>query len=82
MAKDVERFCKRCRICQTTKIDKKKYGLLPPKEAEVEPWHQLCVDLIGPYKIPIKKICEIQRYQKEIFNHMVCDYDRSSHFLV
>ena len=56
MTKDVERFCKRCPICQTTKINKKKYGLLPPKEAEVEPWHQLCVDLIGPYKIPIKNM--------------------------
>ena len=29
----------------------KKYGLLPPKEAEATPWDKLCVDLIGPYKI-------------------------------
>ena len=30
---------------------KKKYGHLPIKEAEAEPWEKLCVDLIGPYTI-------------------------------
>ena len=30
-----------------------KYGHLPPKEAEAIPWDRLCVDCIGPYKIPI-----------------------------
>ena len=55
LAKDVEKFCKKCPICQTTKVSYKKYGKLPVKEAETIPWYQLCVDLIGPYKIPIKK---------------------------
>ena len=55
MAKDVEAFCRKCPICQTTKVSKQKYGLLPAKKAETVPWYQLCVDLIGPYKIPIKK---------------------------
>ena len=55
MSKDVERFCKKCPTCQTCKVNSKKYGLLPAKEPKVVPWHQLCVDLIGPYKIPIKK---------------------------
>ena len=55
MAKDIEKYCKKCPICQISKVSKKKYGLLPAKEAEVIPWNQLCVDLIGPYKIPIKK---------------------------
>ena len=32
----------------------KKYGHLPPKEAEAEPWERLCVDLIGPYTIKRK----------------------------
>jgi hypothetical protein len=32
----------------------KKYGLLPPKEAESTPWDKLCVDLIDPYKIRTK----------------------------
>ena len=31
-----------------------KYGKLPPKQAETNPWDTLCVDLIGPYMIPRK----------------------------
>ena len=48
---EVERFCKRCNTCQLTKKTKKKYGHLPAKEAEAEPWDTLCIDLIGPYII-------------------------------
>ena len=48
---DVELECKRCRTCQLTKRKTIKYGKLPPKEAEIDPWEVLCVDLIGPYKI-------------------------------
>ena len=55
MANDVQKYCKKCSICQTSKVSKKKYGLLPAKEAETIPWNRLCVDLIGPYRIPIKK---------------------------
>ena len=35
----------------------KKYGYLPPKVVEVEPWRRVNVDLIGPYsvKTPTKK---------------------------
>ena len=46
--------CKKCDICQRTKRDPKKYGLVPIKTAEAitrPPWHTLCIDLIGPYKI-------------------------------
>ena len=32
-----------------------KYGKVPEKEAESEPWDKLCVDLIGPYKINLIK---------------------------
>ena len=51
LRKDVEDICKKCEICQLTKRKTIKYGHLPPKEAESEPWEVLCVDLIGPYKI-------------------------------
>ena len=37
MAKDVEKYCRKCPICQTSKVNKKKYGLLPPEEPEVVP---------------------------------------------
>jgi hypothetical protein len=30
---------------------RKKYGLLPPKIAESDPWVMLCVDLVGPFTI-------------------------------
>ena len=42
---------KSCPLCQKTKRRQKKYGWLPPKIAEAQPWNRLCVDLIGPYKI-------------------------------
>ena len=48
---EVEKACKTCQICQLTKKKSIKYGKLPPKVAEAEPWDILCVDMIGPYKI-------------------------------
>ena len=54
MYKDVEKYCRKCPKCQLTKTGKLKYGKLPAKEAECIPWQKLCVDLIGPYNIPIK----------------------------
>ena len=47
----VHEVCSKCPTCQMAKRQKKKYGHLPPKEAEAEPWNKLCVDLIGPYTI-------------------------------
>ena len=37
-----------CPTCQKSKRRIKKYGHLPPKEAEAEPWDKMCIDLIGP----------------------------------
>ena len=50
----VHDVCSKCDICQHTKHTKKKYGHLPPKVAETTPWDVLCIDLIGPYRIPRK----------------------------
>ena len=36
------------------KTNNQKYGKLPPKRAETNPWYTLCVDLIVPYTIPRK----------------------------
>ena len=44
----------KCDTCQRYKKQKKKYGYVPAKEAEAEPWKTLCVDLIGPYKLKRK----------------------------
>lgn len=51
---EVEKLCKTCKTCQLTKKTKKKYGHLPPKEAEVIPWDTLCIDLVGPYTVKEK----------------------------
>jgi hypothetical protein len=32
-----------------TKKERKKYGLLPPKIAESDPWVMVCADLVGPF---------------------------------
>ena len=45
----VKQVCKACAVCRSLKASHKKYGKLPPKEAEAIPWHTLCIDLIGPY---------------------------------
>jgi len=47
----VKDLVSKCPICQKCKKTHTKYGKLPEKEAESEPWEQLCVDLIGPYHI-------------------------------
>lgn len=51
----VHQVCSTCDTCQRTKRTKKKYGKVPEKIAEILPWETLCVDMIGPYKIPRKK---------------------------
>ena len=47
----VTNYVKSCPTCQRNKRKVKKYGWLPPKEAEAIPWDKLCIDLIGPYRI-------------------------------
>jgi hypothetical protein len=37
-------YVKICPVCQRNKRRQKKYGLLPPKEAEATPWDKLCVE--------------------------------------
>ena len=50
----VEATIKTCPTCQKTKRSYKKYGHLPEKVAESQPWEKVCVDLIGPYTIKPK----------------------------
>jgi hypothetical protein len=47
----VTRYVTHCPTCQKNKKQRKKYGHLPEKLAESDPWEVLCVDLIGPYAI-------------------------------
>ena len=50
----VHNLCKKCPTWQWEKTTNHKYGKLPPKQAETNPWDTLCVDFIGPYTIPRK----------------------------
>ena len=43
--------CKKCATCQKAKKSNIKYGKLPPKEADYDPWEVLQVDLVGPYHV-------------------------------
>jgi hypothetical protein len=51
LREQVTEFVTQCPTCQKNKKQRKKYGHLPIKEAESDPWEVLCVDLIGPYAI-------------------------------
>ena len=55
MHEDIKLACKRCHVCQLTKPKQKKYAHLPEKQAEVHPWHTVCIDLIGPYTFGDKR---------------------------
>ena len=46
-------YTKTCETCQKQKKPKLKYGHLPAKTAEAQPWEVLCVDLIGPYTLTV-----------------------------
>ena len=50
----VEDSVKKCPTCQKTKRSYKKYGKLPEKVAEFQPWEKVCIDLIGPYTLKPK----------------------------
>ena len=50
----ITKYVQTCPICQKNKKKVKKYGWLPPKEAETVPWDKMCIDLIGPYTIQRK----------------------------
>ena len=51
MRRTIQKVCRACNTCKVCKASTKKRGKLPAKKAEVIPWHTLCIDLIGPYKI-------------------------------
>ena len=51
----VHNVCKKCPTRQREKITSQKYGKLPSKQAETNPWDMLYVDLIVPYMIPRKR---------------------------
>ena len=65
----IQTFCKTSCTCQLFKKQRKKYGHLPPKEAEELPWSRVNVDLIGPYLVRTPKATHTLR--------ALTSYDRS-----
>ena len=50
----VHNVCKKFLTCQRSKTTNHKYAKLPPKQAEIDHWYIICVDLIVPCTIPQK----------------------------
>ena len=48
---DVVRHVSSCIQCQKCKKTRRKYGHLPPKTFQSNPWDYVCVDQIGPYTV-------------------------------
>ena len=46
-----ENIALQCDTCQKSKLPGRGYGHLPPREAFVAPWHEIAVDLIGPWTL-------------------------------
>ena len=57
MRAKIREHCDKCPTCQLNKKTTKKYGILPEKEVEADPWEQICIDLISPHKTKQKE-CE------------------------
>ena len=43
-----------CHECQQEKLSQRGYGHLPPRNVELQPWRNVAVDLIGPWKIKLQ----------------------------
>ena len=51
----IEHLVQSCDACQRHKLPGRGYGELPPREAQLAPWQQIAVDLIGPWKIRVNE---------------------------
>jgi transposase InsO family protein len=49
----IESVVKSCDACQRYKLPGRSYGELPPREAQLVPWQEVAVDLIGPWSIEV-----------------------------
>ena len=50
MGNDVKNYLRNCHECQVGKRGVRGYGKVPTKDVETGPWHDMCVDLAGPWK--------------------------------
>ena len=52
MSRYIDNFA--CEYCQKHKLDGKGYGLLPMRDLREQPFEEVAVDLIGPWKIQVR----------------------------
>ncbi len=54
MIHSITKYVKQCQFCQRYNKQTQKYGHVPPKNVlHLNPWDEVCVDMIGPWKITI-----------------------------
>eukprot|EP00978_Attheya_sp_CCMP212_P001210 scaffold2532_cov42-Attheya_sp.AAC.2 len=46
-------LCSKCDACQQYKANNRGHGHPPPREADMAPWQEVAVDLIGPWKVKL-----------------------------
>ena len=63
LRRHIDRFS--CEACQRHKLDGRGFGLLPERSISEQPWQDVAIDLIGPWKIPINN----RMYE---FNALTC----------
>ena len=65
MTQAVTDFVCKCPYCQRYNKNIHKYGHLPPKQVHhLNPWDEVCVDMIGPWKVKINS--------ENIFRALTC----------
>jgi transposase InsO family protein len=66
-------LCSKCDACQRYKANNRGYGLLPPREADMAPWREVAVDLIGPWKVKLGQVPGANAEETHItFNALTC----------
>ena len=63
LRKTCENVARTCDACQKYKLTGRGYGDTPPRQAQLAPWHEVAVDLIGPWKISIPGIDEALEFR-------------------
>ena len=50
MWNNIVEYVKPCHQCQMAKRGLRGYGKVPVTDIKQRPWHNICVDLVGPWK--------------------------------
>jgi transposase InsO family protein len=66
-------LCSTCDACQRYKINNRGYGHLPPRDADMAPWREVAVDLIGPWKVKLGNLPNEDGQESYVeFNALTC----------